>query len=113
MFYDEESADEPIPWWYNSVTGESTWDCPTALTAAAASSTSAAGVNEDEPKAQHMELAIVETVNNSTWTQLWSEEYQVLATRGFIVQRYGGCSPSTTHVYHNETCPRQKACSNK
>ncbi|CAM9115922.1 unnamed protein product, partial [Ectocarpus sp. 13 AM-2016] len=76
MFHDEESADEPIPWWYNSVTGESTWDYPTALTAAAARSTSATGVNEDEPKAQHMELAIVETVDNSTWTQLWSEEYQ-------------------------------------
>lgn len=83
MYYDEESTDEPIPWWFNSVTGESTWDCPEALISTAASSTSAAGVNEDEPKVQHTELAVVEPADNSRWTQLWSEEYQVLATRGF------------------------------
>lgn len=27
MFYDE-SVDPPAPWWFNSITGESTWECP-------------------------------------------------------------------------------------
>lgn len=28
VFYDETSYDQPVPWWFNSVTGESTWECP-------------------------------------------------------------------------------------
>ncbi|CAM9485702.1 unnamed protein product, partial [Ectocarpus fasciculatus] len=95
MYYDEESADEPIPWWFNSVTGESTWECPTALKTAAASSTSAAGADEAEPKAQHMELAIVETVDNSRWTQLWSEEYQVYYYFNEATQEASWDAPAT------------------
>lgn len=78
MFYDDESTEEPIPWWFNSVTGESTWDCPAALTAVAMTS-KLAGADGDKPGLQEgqQELAIVDPVLNLGWTQLWSEEYQV------------------------------------
>lgn len=28
QIYYDESTEPPSPWWFNSVTGESTWDCP-------------------------------------------------------------------------------------
>lgn len=32
LFYDETSYDQPVPWWFNPVTGESAWECPTTTT---------------------------------------------------------------------------------
>lgn len=77
MFYDDESVDAPVPWWFNSVTGESTWECPTALVTAA-SQTGDTGP-EDSSKTEHVgnEDAVVEPGGGQGWTQLWSEEYQV------------------------------------
>lgn len=73
MFYDDEGAEEPVPWWFNSVTGESTWDRPAALM----SSADPAGGDAGE---QHeLEQARVNREPGVTrgWTRLWSEEYQV------------------------------------
>lgn len=77
MFYDDESVDVPVPWWFNSVTGESTWECPTAM-AAAPSHTGDTG-SGGQSKAEHVgnEVAVVEAGAGQGWTQLWSEEYQV------------------------------------
>lgn len=29
--YCDESTDPPTPWWFNSVTGVSTWECPNVV----------------------------------------------------------------------------------
>lgn len=77
MFYDDESVDAPVPWWFNSVTGESTWECPAPLTAAV-SQTGDNGA-EDQSKAEQAgnEVAVVASGVDQGWSQLWSEEYQV------------------------------------
>lgn len=77
MFFDDESIDAPVPWWFNSVTGESTWECPTALT------TAVSQAGDTKPEGESMtghvgrEVAVVESGVDQGWTQLWSEEYQV------------------------------------
>lgn len=30
QIYYDDSTDPPTPWWFNSATGASTWQCPTA-----------------------------------------------------------------------------------
>eukprot|EP00903_Cladosiphon_okamuranus_P010458 g9894.t1 len=76
MFYDDESSDAPVPWWFNSVTGESTWECPTALTTAVSQPGDTG--TESESKTGHVghEVAVVESGVDRGWSQLWSEEYQ-------------------------------------
>ncbi len=73
MFYDDEGADEPVPWWFNSVTGQSTWECPAALMHTADPAEGDAGEQD--------ELELVPVNGEPTvargWTKLWSEEYQV------------------------------------
>ncbi|CAM9137499.1 unnamed protein product [Scytosiphon promiscuus] len=77
IFYDDESPGEPIPWWFNSVTGESTWDCPTASTAVT-NLPNTAGADEDRLGLQQdlQKFAIVDKGLDPEWRQLWSEEYQ-------------------------------------
>lgn len=36
QMYFDESFDPPVPWWFNSVTGASTWECPVTEDAQAA-----------------------------------------------------------------------------
>lgn len=83
MFYDEESAEEPVPWWFNSVTGESTWECPAALMSASDP------VGGDDGKQDELALAGVdeETDVAQGWMRLWSEEYQVQTVLRHTVQQ--------------------------
>ena len=83
MFYDEESTEEPVPWWFNSVTGESTWDCPAALMSAADPEGGDAGKQDELPLAAVDEEADVA----QGWMRLWSEEYQVQAVSRHTVQQ--------------------------
>lgn len=88
MFYDDESVNAPVPWWFNSVTGESTWECPAALMPAE-SQVGDTGP-EGESKMEHVGngLAVVESGVDQGWTQLWSEEYQVGAEPAYHFERF-------------------------
>ncbi|CAM9115968.1 unnamed protein product [Ectocarpus sp. 13 AM-2016] len=49
QIYYDESTEPPSPWWFNSVTGESTWDCPIVqLETEAATDGSSVIVNKGE-----------------------------------------------------------------
>lgn len=58
MFYDD-TVNPPIPWWYNSVTGESTWECPVnreetiAKESVGLFSTPTAGELDSSPRSSH------------------------------------------------------------
>lgn len=78
MFYDDDSADAPVPWWFNSVTGESTWECPVAsMISTSSTDDTKAYEYESKPAHEQQELAVVESIANVGWMQLWSEEHQV------------------------------------
>lgn len=94
MFYDNDSSDDPIPWWFNSVTGESTWDCPIAIglaTTPPKEQEQQRGPEQGEEK--RLTEAALETfadghnmgggggramvASSSLWARKWSEKYQV------------------------------------
>lgn len=88
MYYDyiDESPDAPVPWWYNSVTGESTWECPTAMVAACPEGTRD---RQDEQMQQQLQQGVlvasvdemaVGGISSPCWAQYWCDEGQVIPT---------------------------------
>lgn len=77
MFYDDESVDAPVPWWFNSVTGESTWECPTELMATVSPTGDPVREGEYNTECVGNEVAVVRSGVDQEWTQLWSEDDQV------------------------------------
>lgn len=94
MYYDE-SYDPPVPWWLNSATGESTWDCPTTQIPADPGELHLRGgeggdiVGSEEGGGRHgpqlaTAVVVIEPDDAATasaaaaaWVQQWSEEHQV------------------------------------
>ena len=84
MYYDE-SYDPPVPWWLNSATGESTWDCPTTWIPAEQGDLVREDVVSESDRRQ--QLAVVEPEDTaSSWVQQWSEEHQV-TKQGFTSEK--------------------------
>ena len=100
MFYDE-SYDPPVPWWLDSTTGESTWECPTTRIPADPGDfllllrQEDVAISESDRRQQHRQLAVVVEPDDaaaaaaaapSPWVRQWSEEHQV--TKKNKVARY-------------------------
>lgn len=86
LFYDYDSSPgEPIPWWFNSSTGESTWECPVSMPISQGLFGSATSEEQQVHKKGTVIRGGVPTVDansehrgtiSSPWTQRWSDEHQ-------------------------------------
>lgn len=92
VYYDETSYDRPVPWWFNSVTGESTWECPIPVASSGGFDPQpehlvAVGATLEEggwgePQEAYNSALAVATVGVTTeqgislWVSHWSEEFQ-------------------------------------
>ncbi|CAM9982560.1 unnamed protein product, partial [Ectocarpus fasciculatus] len=66
----------PSPWWFNSVTGESTWDCPNVQvgTDAAADGSSLIVNDEGEDGVQPQQQLTVAGGEANDWQMYYDEE---------------------------------------
>lgn len=78
MYYDDEGSESPVPWWFNSVTGESTWERPIHDNVS-----SSVSIQEGQGKQKQQRQLVssastkVGAVFASSWSTQWSEEHQV------------------------------------
>lgn len=84
MYFDYESGDEPIPWWFNSATGESTWECPVSMDTGRNVEESFFAGGEIDHQQRNEEMIAASSGGGggggglaAPWTQHWSEEHQV------------------------------------